>query len=70
MTEDTDLFFGTAHVRGAEAIKAVFVKIDEPRAYYLDDGEPLQIRAIRITAGPLDRPVRAHAAVAARARRG
>ncbi|MCO5992908.1 nuclear transport factor 2 family protein [Actinoallomurus rhizosphaericola] len=30
MTEDTEMFFGTAHVRGAEAIKAFFVKIDEP----------------------------------------
>ncbi|GAA4608555.1 hypothetical protein GCM10023195_33630 [Actinoallomurus liliacearum] len=94
MTEDTEMFFGTAHVRGAEAIKAFFVKIDEPlnithdvlecwsadgvvflhgeatmakktepdhmvrapfmHIYYLDDGQPLRIRSIRITAGPLE----------------
>ncbi|MFJ3216554.1 nuclear transport factor 2 family protein [Kitasatospora sp. NPDC086801] len=30
LTEDTDMFFGTAHIHGAEAIKAFFVKIDEP----------------------------------------
>ncbi|HEY5833246.1 nuclear transport factor 2 family protein [Streptomyces sp.] len=30
MTEDTEMFFGTEHVRGVEAIKAFFVKIDEP----------------------------------------
>ncbi|MEU7164066.1 nuclear transport factor 2 family protein [Streptomyces morookaense] len=29
-TDDTEMFFGTAHVVGAEAIKAFFVKIDEP----------------------------------------
>ncbi|MEV5747726.1 hypothetical protein AB0L00_07890 [Actinoallomurus sp. NPDC052308] len=94
MTEDTEMFFGTAHIRGAEAIKAFFVKIDEPlnithdvlecwkadgvvflrgeatmakktepdhmvrapfmHIYYLDDGQPLRIREIRITAGPLE----------------
>jgi hypothetical protein len=94
MTEDTEMFFGTAHVRGAETIKAFFVQIDEPlnithdvlefwtsdgvcllrgeatmakkaepdrvlrapfmHIYYLDDGEPLRIRTIRITAGPLE----------------
>lgn len=30
LTEDTDMFFGTAHIHGVEAIKAFFVKIDEP----------------------------------------
>jgi hypothetical protein len=30
MTEDTDMYFGTTHVHGAEAIKAFFVRIDEP----------------------------------------
>nr|BFD80771.1 hypothetical protein StreXyl84_01720 [Streptomyces sp. Xyl84] len=30
LTDDTDLYFGTAHIRGVEAIKAFFVKIDEP----------------------------------------
>ncbi|MEU7045346.1 nuclear transport factor 2 family protein [Streptomyces varsoviensis] len=30
LTEDTDMFFGTEHVRGVEAIKAFFVRIDEP----------------------------------------
>jgi len=30
LTEDTDMFFGTAHVHGVEAIKAFFVKIDGP----------------------------------------
>lgn len=30
LTEDTDMFFGTAHIHGAEAIKAFFVKIDAP----------------------------------------
>ncbi|AEW97644.1 MULTISPECIES: hypothetical protein [Streptomycetaceae] len=30
MTEETEMFFGTAHVTGAEAIKAFFVKIDAP----------------------------------------
>jgi hypothetical protein len=94
MTEDTEMFFGTERVRGAEAIKAFFVRIDEPlnithevlefwtagdacllrgeatmakktepdrvvrapfmHIYYLDDGEPLRIRTIRITAGPLE----------------
>ncbi|MFF7404766.1 nuclear transport factor 2 family protein [Streptomyces murinus] len=29
-TDDTEMFFGTAHVVGADAIKAFFVKIDEP----------------------------------------
>jgi SnoaL-like domain len=94
MTEDTDMYFGTGHVHGAEAIKAFFVRIDEPlnithrvlefwaaddgacflhgeavmakktdpgtavrapfmHIYYLDEGEPVRIRALRITAGPL-----------------
>jgi len=30
LTEDTDMFFGTAHIHGVEAIKAFFVKIDAP----------------------------------------
>jgi hypothetical protein len=30
MNHDTDMFFGTTHVRGVEAIEAFFVKIDEP----------------------------------------
>jgi hypothetical protein len=30
MTEDTDMYFGTTHVHGADAIKAFFVRIDEP----------------------------------------
>ncbi|MFF9585740.1 nuclear transport factor 2 family protein [Streptomyces achromogenes] len=30
MTDDTEMFFGTAHVVGAEAVKAFFVTIDEP----------------------------------------
>ncbi|MGW4886106.1 nuclear transport factor 2 family protein [Streptomyces murinus] len=29
-TDDTEMFFGTAHVVGDDAIKAFFVKIDEP----------------------------------------
>ncbi|MFJ2905591.1 nuclear transport factor 2 family protein [Streptomyces sp. NPDC087212] len=94
LTEDTDMFFGTAHVHGVEAIKAFFVKIDEPliiahevlefwtagdgvrllrgeatmarktdpdhvvrapfmHIFYLADEEPVRIRELRITAGPL-----------------
>jgi hypothetical protein len=30
MTDDTEMYFGTAHIVGVEAIKAFFVKIDEP----------------------------------------
>ncbi|MFF1699031.1 nuclear transport factor 2 family protein [Streptomyces sp. NPDC058257] len=30
LTENTDMFFGTEHIHGVEAIKAFFVKIDEP----------------------------------------
>ncbi|MEU4205392.1 nuclear transport factor 2 family protein [Streptomyces sp. NPDC045470] len=30
LTEDTDMFFGTEHIHGVEAIKAFFVKLDEP----------------------------------------
>ncbi|MFJ2170838.1 nuclear transport factor 2 family protein [Streptomyces griseofuscus] len=30
MTDETEVFFGTAHVVGEEAAKAFFVKIDEP----------------------------------------
>ncbi|WP_326689944.1 MULTISPECIES: nuclear transport factor 2 family protein [unclassified Streptomyces] len=30
LTDETEMYFGTAHVVGAEAIKAFFVKIDEP----------------------------------------
>ncbi|MCK7626479.1 nuclear transport factor 2 family protein [Streptomyces sp. RS10V-4] len=29
-TDDTEMFFGTAHVTGTEAIKAFFIAIDEP----------------------------------------
>ncbi|MEV1249312.1 nuclear transport factor 2 family protein [Nonomuraea sp. NPDC050022] len=94
LTEDTDMYFGTEHIHGVEAIQAFFVKIDEPlnithevlefwtagdgvrllrgeatmakkaepdrvvrapfmHIFYLDEGEPLQIRTVRITAGPL-----------------
>lgn len=94
VTEDTDMYFGTAHLHGAEAIKAFFVKIDAPlnithevleywtaedgvrllrgeatmakksdpdhvvrapftHIFYLGQEEPLRIRALRITAGPL-----------------
>ncbi|GAB2808391.1 nuclear transport factor 2-like protein [Streptomyces daliensis] len=94
LTEDTEMFFGTAHLRGAEAIKAFFVKIDAPlnithevlefwtaddgvrllrgeatmakksspdqvvrapftHIFYLDQQEPVRIRTLRITAGPL-----------------
>jgi hypothetical protein len=31
-TEDSEMNFGNAHVRGAEAIKAFFIKIDTPLA--------------------------------------
>jgi hypothetical protein len=30
LTEDTEMYFGTAHIVGVEAIQAFFVKIDEP----------------------------------------
>lgn len=30
MSGDTDMYFGTAHMHGVEAIKAFFVKIDGP----------------------------------------
>ncbi|MFD7102037.1 nuclear transport factor 2 family protein [Streptomyces celluloflavus] len=30
MTDETEMYFGTAHVVGVEAIKAFFVKIDGP----------------------------------------
>ncbi|MFJ4649883.1 hypothetical protein ACIP5Y_01270 [Nocardia sp. NPDC088792] len=30
MTDDTEMYFGTAHLVGVEAIKAFFVKIDAP----------------------------------------
>lgn len=94
MTDDTEMYFGTAHVVGVDAIKAFFVKIDEPlnithdvlefwtapggicflrgeatmakktepdnvvrapfmHIFYLDDGEPVRIKTLRITAGPL-----------------
>lgn len=94
LTDRTEMYFGTARVVGAEAIKAFFVKIDEPlnithdvlefwtapggvcllrgeatmarktepgtvvrapfmHIYYLDETEPVRIRTIRITAGPL-----------------
>ncbi|WP_037854854.1 nuclear transport factor 2 family protein [Streptomyces sp. NRRL S-340] len=96
LTDDTDLYFGTAHIHGVEAIKAFFVKIDEPlhithevlefwtadngvrllrgeatmarksepervvrapftHVFYLAEGEePLRVRELRITAGPLE----------------
>ncbi|MEU4656530.1 nuclear transport factor 2 family protein [Streptomyces sp. NPDC023723] len=95
LTEDTDMFFGTAHIQGVEAIKAFFVKIDAPliithevlefwaaddgvrllrgeatmarksdpdqvvrapfmHIFYLDREEPVRIRTLRITAGPLE----------------
>ncbi|MGW7541809.1 nuclear transport factor 2 family protein [Streptomyces sp. NPDC054770] len=94
VTEDTDMYFGTAHVHGVEAIKAFFVKIDAPldithevleywaagdgvrllrgeatmakksepdqvvrapfmHIFYLDQEEPVRVRALRVTAGPL-----------------
>ncbi|MFE3521450.1 nuclear transport factor 2 family protein [Streptomyces sp. NPDC059161] len=94
LTEDTDMFFGTAHIHGVEAIKEFFVKIDEPliiahevlefwtagdgvrilrgeatmakksepdrvvrapfmHIFYLADEEPVRVRELRITAGPL-----------------
>ncbi|MFC9645345.1 hypothetical protein ACFTZF_43715 [Streptomyces mirabilis] len=94
LTEDTDMFFGTAHIHGVEAIKEFFVKIDAPlnithevlefwtagdgvrllrgeatmarksepdqavrapfmHIFYLDQEEPVRIRTLRITAGPL-----------------
>ncbi|GAX57948.1 putative hydrolase, alpha/beta fold protein [Streptomyces olivochromogenes] len=94
LTEDTDMFFGTAHIHGVEAIKEFFIKIDAPlnithevlefwtagdgvrllrgeatmarksepdqvvrapfmHIFYLDQEEPIRIRALRITAGPL-----------------
>ncbi|MEU8877879.1 nuclear transport factor 2 family protein [Streptomyces javensis] len=95
LTEDTDMFFGTAHLHGVDAIKAFFVKIDEPliithkalefwlagdgvrllrgeatmakksdpdqvvrapfmHIFYLDQEEPVRVRTLRITAGPLE----------------
>ncbi|MEU9184079.1 nuclear transport factor 2 family protein [Streptomyces sp. NPDC048484] len=94
LTEDTDMFFGTEHIHGVDAIKAFFVKIDEPliinhevlefwsagdgvrllrgeatmakksepdqvvrapfmHIFYLDREEPVRVRTLRITAGPL-----------------
>ncbi|WAP59149.1 nuclear transport factor 2 family protein [Streptomyces sp. S465] len=94
LTEDTDMFFGTAHIHGVEAIKAFFVKIDAPliithevleywtaddgvrllrgeavmakksapdqvvrapftHIFSLDREEPVRVRTLRITAGPL-----------------
>ncbi|WP_432045778.1 nuclear transport factor 2 family protein [Streptomyces asiaticus] len=94
LTEDTEMYFGTAHIHGAEAIKAFFVKIDEPlnithevlefwaagdgvrllrgeatmakksapdqvvrapfmHIFYLDQEEPVRVRTLRFTAGPL-----------------
>lgn len=94
LTEDTDMFFGTAHIHGADAIEEFFVKIDGPliithevlefwaagdgvrllrgeatmakksapdqvvrapfmHIFHLDREEPVRIKTIRITAGPL-----------------
>ncbi|MER7836603.1 nuclear transport factor 2 family protein [Streptomyces sp. NPDC096040] len=94
LTEDTEMYFGTAHLHGAEAIKEFFVKIDGPldiahevlefwtagdgvrllrgeatmakksepdqvvrapfmHIFYLDREDPVRIRTLRITAGPL-----------------
>ncbi len=94
LTEDTDMYFGTAHIHGVEAIKAFFVKIDAPlnithevleywtaddgahllrgeatmakksepdhvvrapfmHIFHLDQEEPVSVRTLRITAGPL-----------------
>ncbi|MEU9099528.1 nuclear transport factor 2 family protein [Streptomyces sp. NPDC048361] len=94
LTEDTDMYFGTAHVHGVEAIKAFFVKIDAPlnithevlECWTADNGvrllrgeavmaeksrpehvvrapfmhifdlaqeEPVRVRTLRVTAGPL-----------------
>lgn len=30
LTDETEMYFGTAHIVGVEAIRAFFVKIDEP----------------------------------------
>ncbi|MFB7508382.1 nuclear transport factor 2 family protein [Streptomyces broussonetiae] len=95
LTEDTDMFFGAAHIHGVEAIKEFFVKIDAPlnitheavefwtagdgvrllhgeatmakksqpdqvvrapfmHIFHLDQEEPVRIRTLRITAGPLE----------------
>ncbi|MEE1801204.1 MULTISPECIES: nuclear transport factor 2 family protein [unclassified Streptomyces] len=94
LAEDTDMYFGTEHIHGVEAIKAFFVKIDAPlnithevleywaagegvrllrgeatmakksepdrvvrapfmHIFYLDQEEPVRVRELRITAGPL-----------------
>ncbi|MEU7230252.1 nuclear transport factor 2 family protein [Streptomyces chrestomyceticus] len=94
LTQDTDMFFGTAHIHGVEAIKAFFVKIDEPliithevlefwtagdgvrllrgeatmakksepdrvvrapftHIFYLAEEDPVRVRELRVTAGPL-----------------
>ncbi|MFE4056004.1 nuclear transport factor 2 family protein [Streptomyces sp. NPDC059096] len=94
LAEDIDMYFGVAHIRGIEAIKAFFVKIDAPlnithevleywsagegvrllrgeatmakksepdrvvrapfmHIFYLDQEEPVRVRELRITAGPL-----------------
>ncbi|MCX4647331.1 MULTISPECIES: nuclear transport factor 2 family protein [unclassified Streptomyces] len=94
LTEGTEMFFGTERIQGADAIKAFFVKIDEPliikhevlefwaagdgvrllrgeatmakksspdqvvrapfmHIFYLDREEPVRVRTLRITAGPL-----------------
>jgi hypothetical protein len=95
MTEDTDLYLGTAHVHGVEAIKEFFLEIDrdlnvthraieswtaeggvcltrleatvakkaEPdkvvhapsvNVTYLEEGEPVRIKTMYVTAGPVD----------------
>ncbi|MCT9140047.1 nuclear transport factor 2 family protein [Streptomyces violarus] len=94
LTDNTDMYFGTAHIHGVEAIKEFFVKIDAPlvishevlefwtasdgvrllrgeavmakksepervmrapfmHIFYLAQEEPVRIRTIRVTAGPL-----------------
>lgn len=94
LTDNTDMYFGSAHIHGVEAIKEFFVKIDAPlvishevlefwtagdgvrllrgeavmakkdepervvrapfmHIFYLDQEEPVRIRTLRVTAGPL-----------------
>ncbi|MFE9404097.1 nuclear transport factor 2 family protein [Streptomyces sp. NPDC006530] len=98
LTEASDMFFGTEHLHGVEAIKAFFVKIDAPlnithkvleywaaddgvhllrgeatmakksapdrvvrapfmHIFYLDREEPVRVRTLRMTAGPLETDV-------------
>ncbi|MFI2235612.1 hypothetical protein [Streptomyces chrestomyceticus] len=69
LTEDTDMFFGAGHIHGVEAVKAFFVrgevtmaKKSEPdrvvrapftHIFYLAEEDPVRVRELRVTAGPL-----------------